>query len=178
MSLILFYEHGIHQDTEFIVNKWQNESWSKWLDPSNPNKFGDGSDIRSIAFTWGNVDIKQVWKSYYFTQQEFQRLIDIKVAMDPIDLFSNKFTIPITNQGLKDWDYDNEDNILCCEKEGKKKGLNCECRSGCDGARCRPLKGKGFCEFPKGVCCCGDQCEKAQDPSLDICNVPTLKSEL
>lgn len=178
MSLILFYEYGIHQDTELMVNKWQNDTWSKWLDPSNPASFGDGSDIRSVAFTWGNVDIKKVWKKYYFTQQEFQKLINIKVKMDPTDVFSNKFTIPITNQGLEGWIYD-DDNILCCEKEGKKKGLNCKCREKCNGDDCKPFKGKGFCSFPSGVCCCGNECKSGQDPSLDICGIDdNIKSEL
>jgi len=76
--------------------------WSKWIwdgdDASNNGGemvlFGDGSDNRHFAFTFGDVNISNVWKYYVDSAQKFDRLRRAKYAADPTNLFSNQFTIP------------------------------------------------------------------------------------
>lgn len=65
------------------------------------------------------------------------------------------------------------DDHVCCAAAGELQGMTCRCRRSCAGAQCEEGTGFAFDGQPKctgkGVCCCGDVCNKKERPEFDTC---------
>jgi len=69
---------------------------------------------------------------------------------------------------------DDGDDHVCCKEAGELQGMTCRCRRSCAGKDCEKGSGFAFDGQPKctgkGVCCCGDVCNKRERPEYDTCD--------
>ena len=97
MLISIFYSEEINPNSYELVLEWHNDTRKLLLDSG---LFNDGTDSRAIWGTFydditNELNIEDQWQYYYDSEDKYNRLKQIKKTVDPINLFRNKFTIPI-----------------------------------------------------------------------------------
>eukprot|EP01083_Nonionella_stella_P035742 97484_1 len=91
--ICMFYNENMHKKSGKMTKKWLEDTM-EILMLTKPFGYGK-DDYRHISWTFGNVNMAEVWQYYYPNQSAFHKLQDIKLQYDPIDLFHTTFTIPL-----------------------------------------------------------------------------------
>ena len=94
--VLVFYNDAIHEQSGRMTRKWLDDTMEV-LRLTKPFHYGQ-DDYRDIALTFGNVEMKDVWKRYYPNKAVWNRLQRIKAKFDPVDLFHTEFTVPLPHR--------------------------------------------------------------------------------
>ena len=93
LPVLVFYDTEIEKESKRMTQKWLSDTF-EILMLTSPYHYGE-HDHRHVSFTFGDVDIENVWQYYYKNETVFAKLKQIKFAYDPTDLFHNSFTVPL-----------------------------------------------------------------------------------
>ena len=93
MTFDIFYNTIWNTKAKEKAQDFQDKCKKEWIDDGlfSQNK----KDIRFTWGTFGDTNIKNVWQYYYDSQEKYNRLRKIKTKIDPNNVFSNRFTLPL-----------------------------------------------------------------------------------
>eukprot|EP01084_Bolivina_argentea_P181010 312671_1 len=96
LPILMYYNQNIEKESKRMTKKWLDDTMEVLM-LTSPYHYGQ-HDYRHISYTFGDLNINNVWKYYYKNQSVYYKLQQIKLEYDPIDLFHTIFTVPLPSQ--------------------------------------------------------------------------------